>query len=279
MDIYGLANQLATAQVQPKATQLNKQETSINAEIAALDELSSSLNSFYNSLNKYTDPSVFGSVRVQMQDDDECMVGISVGPDAMPNTYELQVTELAARHKIEVFNVSGVENEANGVEAGAIPADFAGDYTFDIDGESITIDEGDLIGDVASVINDGTTSYLTLTSDATGFDNQITMTSDSAAEPKELQNAKDAVFNIDGITMISDDNEIEDVISGVTFNLKNTTEDPIRFEIQPDYSAMSSSVEAIVESYNDVLVVLDGLGPVLWMKKGRSPVVLWPMTP
>ena len=283
LDIYGMANQLATIQVQPKANQLAKQEAEIDSEIAALNELSDSLNSFYNTLNKYTDPTIFGSVHVQMQEDDESTVGISVDENAMPNTYELGVQELAARHKIELFNVSAVDEvdeDGNVItEAGAIPAELAGEYTLTIDGEAITvnIEEGDAIGDVATLINDhpdnpgmtagvisdGETSYLTLTSDDTGKASEITVERDGGQyEPIELQAAQDAEFTIDGIKMTSDTNKVEDVIPGVTFDLKSTTEEkePVRFEIQPDTSAMSSSVDTIVESFNDVLKLLDELG-------------------
>ncbi|MGI9275587.1 MAG: flagellar filament capping protein FliD [Endozoicomonas sp.] len=266
LDIYGMAQQMATAQIQPKANQLTKKETAINGEIAALNELSSSLNSFYNTIGRYSDPTSFGALHVQMAEDDEKFATVSVDETALPSTYQLQVDQLATQHKVQAFT----DTVADGEE----PTVPAGEYTFAIDGEEMTItveedansfsevvsqvnDHPDNPGITASMMSNGNTSYLTLTSDETGAASEITMSHDD--DPPVLQKAQDAEFTIDGIPMTSSDNTVDDVLPGVTISLKSVTDEPIRFEIQPDTSTMTSSVNAIVDSFNEVLKTLDSL--------------------
>ena len=275
LDIYGMAQQLATVQTQPKAMQLSRREATIDSEIAALNELTSSLNSFYNTLNRHSTVTGFGSVSVNMAEDDEKFAGITVDDTAMPNTYQLQVNELAQQHKVQLFSV-----DATGGDAGEIPPELHGEYTFEVNGDVMTVDVGDemSIADVAeminesvdnpgltaSIISDGTTSYLTLTSDDTGVENSISVSKDGILDTRliHLQHAQDAEFYIDGIRMTSSDNKIEDAIPGVTLDLKSTTgkDDAFSFEIRSDTSKMTSSARSIVDAYNDVLDVLDSLG-------------------
>ena len=280
LDIYGMAQQLAMVQTQPKAMQLSRREATIDSEIAALNELTSSLNSFYNALNKHSTVTGFGSVSVNMAEDDEQFAGITVDDTAMPNTYQLQIDELAQQHKLQLFTVDAVGDDEDGSSAGAIPAELAGEYRFHINGEEMVIDieKGMNIADVATAINedpdnpgltasilsDGDQTYLTLTSNDTGRDNsiQVTKLDGYPIKPIELQPAKDAEFFIDGIRMTSPDNRIENAIPGVTIDLKDVTgtDDVFSFDIRSDVSKMTSSAQSIVSAYNDVINVLDSLG-------------------
>ena len=275
LDIHGMAQQLASVQTQPKVMQLSRREAAMDSEVAALNELTSSLNSFYNTLNKHSTVTGFGSVSVNMAEDDEKFAGITVDDSAMPNTYRLQVDELAQQHKLQLFTV-----DATGENAGLVPPELHGEYSFDVNGEEMVIevdDEmtiselADLINDdpsnpgvTASILSDGNSSYLTLTSDETGLENKIVVRKDGLPfkELVQLQPPEDALFFIDGIRMTSSDNRIEDAIPGVTIDLKDVTgtEDVFNFEIRSDVSKMTSSARSIVDAYNDVLDVLDSLG-------------------
>lgn len=272
LDIYGMATQMATLQITPKATQLTRRENDINSEIAALNELTSSINSFYNSLNRYSDVTQFGSVSVSMSEDDEQYAGISVDETAIANTYSLQVRELAQQHKIEWLAVDGT-----GENAGEVTEDMEGDYEIVVAGSrmSVTLEAGDNIADVAerinshpdnpgvtaSLLNDGKDTFLTLTSHETGTDNAISIEQgNNLVETETLQAAQDAEFVLDGKVMHSADNRVEDAIPGVTIDLKSTSDVAFTFEVRSDTSKMTSSARAIVDSYNDVLSTLDSLG-------------------
>ena len=271
LDIHGLAGQMATIQITPKANQLTRRETGINEEIAALNELTSSLNSFYNTLNKYSDVTRFGSVSVNMSEDDEKYASISADETAIANTYSLQVKQLAQQHKVEFLAIPS-ENE------GVVGPNKDGEYTIMVDGQSmkITLEKDDTVTDVvtkinehpdnpgvtASLLSDDKATYITLTSDETGTANAIDVekTGDPSYEALKMLDPEDAKLVIDGKPVTSSSNTVENAIPGVSINLKSTTEEAFTFKVEPDTSKMSSSASAMVDAYNDVLSTLDSLG-------------------
>lgn len=269
LDVYGMAEQMANIQIQPKANQLEQQEADVNAELTALNELMTALDTFYNVLEDFSDPTAFGSVHVQMNEADMEYVTASVDSDAVTNTYELTVEQLATQHKVQF--VSGPAGVAE------VPP---GQYTFGVGGEEMTIDvvagensldevatqineAPDNPGITASVVSDGTESYLTLTADETGEDNTISIKQGKVPRPpeKELSEAQDAIYTLDGIEMTSPDNTIDDVVDGVTFELEKVTgwNESITIDVESDTSTMSSSVTSIVDAFNAVLTTLDNL--------------------
>jgi flagellar hook-associated protein 2 len=71
------------------------------------------------------------------------------------------------------------------------------------------------------------------------------------------QQADDAAFTLDGISIISSTNIVEDVLSGVTLNLKNVTGGNVTLTIEPDSTAIRAKVEGFIEKYNDVIGYLN----------------------
>ncbi|MRI33918.1 hypothetical protein EOPP23_13060 [Endozoicomonas sp. OPT23] len=282
VDIHALARQMATAQTQPKANQLALKKGNINNEVKALNELSDSLNDFYNALDKLSKPSTFGSLKVNITEDNEKMVGVSVDNKAVANTYQLQVNQLATQSKIQAFNSDSGSNE---VKAGDV-----GSYKFSVGDKDLTIDvaagetlaelankindSDDNPGVIASIVSDGDHTYLTMTSKETGEDHEIRMEKDGSdiimpkpgdanfdtASRKILEEAKDAEFYLDGIKLKSSDNNVDDVIKGVTLDLKESTDGKaIRFDINPDTSTMKSSGKDVVDELNTLLKTISKL--------------------
>ena len=297
LDVYGMAETMALAETSAKSNQLTEKETEINEEISALNTMAGSLNGFYNTLNQYSDASVFGSVTVNMSDADSEFASVEVDDTAVPNTYQMEVKQLATQNKVEwMSDPSG---------SAAVPA---GDYTLGVGEEAFTftVEEGtnsysevayqinedpDNPGITASVLDDGETSYLTLTANESGEDNQISIAADGnevvippydpeagpiPGQPRVLQEPKDAVYTIDGVELTSLDNTIDDVIEGVTIDLKEVTTDPddggpITISIEPDTGAMEESINAIIDAFNSVVSTIDDLNETTFDEEG-SPV-------
>ena len=77
------------------------------------------------------------------------------------------------------------------------------------------------------------------------------MTDADGAFANELQAAQDAVLTIDGVTVTSASNDIEDLIPGVSINLYGATEgESITLEVGQDLSAVSGAIDAFVEAFN-----------------------------
>ena len=146
------------------------------------------------------------------------------------------------------------------------------------------------VGVSASIINDGTGFRLILNSERTGIENslRISISDDdannndlsglsvlaynpitstgidgeitSAKNLEEASMAKNALFSIDGISVSSSKNDINDTIPGLTLNLKKTTDDDIEsFTIEKDTTKIKTSIESFVSNYNELISTVAAL--------------------
>ena len=126
---------------------------------------------------------------------------------------------------------------------------------------AIINDAGDNPGVTAAIIDTGDKTdpfRLTLTSDATGEENRIKierlpLTEVNGAEEGSL-NAK---FTVNGISYQRQSNDgINDVVSGVTFNLKKIGETNIG--IQKNTEAVKENILSLIENYNELINTIKG---------------------
>jgi flagellar hook-associated protein 2 len=125
------------------------------------------------------------------------------------------------------------------------------------------------LGVTAQLINTGNiaTPYRILVTGATGASNAFSLTSlkqDGLTEVpgisfgKPLQQAKDAIFNVDGMAMTSSKNTVTDAIAGTTLTFKSiTTNDvPANLVFSRDTSSISTKLDALVTAFNDANTML-----------------------
>jgi flagellar hook-associated protein 2 len=117
----------------------------------------------------------------------------------------------------------------------------------------------------AVVLNDGTSSYLSITAKQTGFPIggvaadalAITETS-TGVTGKPLgaaitQAATNALFTVDGLSFERDSNTAVDAVPGTTLNLKATTAVAETLTLGADLEATKASLQKYVDAYNEVL--------------------------
>jgi flagellar hook-associated protein 2 len=133
-------------------------------------------------------------------------------------------------------------------------------------------------GVTATIVNDGSASgnRLVITSKDSGLENTIkisvadtsdgsntdasglsqlaydpTATSGTGKNLSEMQAAKNALLNIDGIAVSKSSNTITDAIDGVTLNLLKTSSGvPVSLSVSNDSTTVQASVTAFVNAYN-----------------------------
>lgn len=69
-----------------------------------------------------------------------------------------------------------------------------------------------------------------------------------------LQEASNASFTINGVTVSSATNEIKDVVPGLTLNLTSTGTSTVK--VSQDTSGVSDKVDAFVKAYNDIVTAI-----------------------
>lgn len=110
-------------------------------------------------------------------------------------------------------------------------------------------------------VKDGSGNY-TSNADTTNFLEQTlkigiskSYSLDDAQGTAHLKKAQDAEFTLDGVKMYRSTNEIKDIGAGLTLNLLKAGE--INFDIKQDSEGLTSTMEELVEKYNELVNYLN----------------------
>ncbi|MBD3610219.1 MAG: flagellar filament capping protein FliD [Gammaproteobacteria bacterium] len=291
LDVVGLVNQLVAAERAPAENRIKRQESQLEGLVSAYGKLKSSLDSLQSSLASLKDASGFQERTASSADD--TILNASATSTAALGTHTVTVNTLASTHKLRT---GGFANTTDVIGSGTIKIDIGkydsgGDTFTQTSTTNITITAGtndtlegvrDQInaadaGVTASVINDGTNNYLVVSSDDTGTENaiRISTTDDdlnntdaaglsqlifdpTTAGPDNLVQtsaATDATFNLDGIDITSSSNSVSTALTGVTIDLKSVG--TTTFEVSADKESTKSQIEAFVTAYNNVIETIN----------------------
>jgi len=136
----------------------------------------------------------------------------------------------------------------------------------------------------ATIVNDGTANRLVITSKDTGEVNSLkisvadgsdasntdatglsrlafdpTATVGNGKNLTQVQTAKNALLDIDGISIVKPSNTITDAISGVTLNLLATSTTSANLGVATNTDSVKTSVTAFVDAYNKLDTTLRSL--------------------
>ncbi|SHF56219.1 flagellar hook-associated protein 2 [Modicisalibacter ilicicola DSM 19980] len=266
MDLNGLVDQLESAERQQLAP-IVQQQRSYQAKISAFGKLESALDKFQEAAAKLNDADTFHAVKSSMSGDS---MTAAAGSSAVPGSYRIKVEQLAQAHSLAT---TGMQEKTDKLGGGSLSIQV-GDENLAID---ITEDESSLEsirdainaqegGVTASIINDGSDKpyRLVLTSKDTGIDSQMTVTASGDARLQDLlthnaqdstmvqtTEAKNAALSINGISISSQSNRVEEAIQGVTLNLEKTTgNEEETFTVSQDSAAIAKNVRGFVDAYN-----------------------------
>ena len=257
----------------------SKQITAQN-RLSAYGKIQSSLEALQTAGKALTNADTYGAMKNSVGTD---AVSVSVSNKAIAGKYNITVGELATSQTIVA---KGQADRTTAVGAGGIVTFTLGDGTkkeLDLTGKDSSIDglisainsDPDL-GIQATVINDGTASpyRLMLTATTTGTDSAITsievsksngtdsdnqaletligFSASDANADLEIQAAKNGQVTLNGITITSQTNTLENAIEGVTLTLNKVDTTGGALTITRDDSAAEKAVNAFVTAYNNL---------------------------
>lgn len=218
-------------------------------------------NDFGGMADMFRDLRMFDVNQKQATYSKEGFVTLETGSNSLDAEYNISVSQLATRHQV------------SGESMGA--SDIALGLTDDvqINGKALNITGTMTLRDVVTEINNGDfgtsasiiSNRLVLTSKDFGESNQISLTDGTSGAFKslgvlnadntianELSQAKDAMFQVNGIDIQSSSNEINNAIDGAVLKLQNvTTEGDIKATVKGDSSEIMKKVEDVVNKFND----------------------------
>jgi flagellar hook-associated protein 2 len=146
------------------------------------------------------------------------------------------------------------------------------------------INNGDIDANASIIYDTKDTARLIIKSESTGSTNQLEMTelndsnilrklkylssdgerrlADGTTGGFLIQDVSllDASFNIDGIDIITSENEVNDILPGVSLNLLQAQaedETPLTFKVEQDTEKTKEEIKAFIEKYNEVIAYLN----------------------
>lgn len=282
LPVESLVSQLMAVERLP-VTALDKKEAANLAKLSAIGTLKSSLASLQTAAKALSTPAQLSPTKASVAT--PSVLSATTASGAAAGSYNIEVQSLAQPQKL--IAATGYTATSEVVGTGEITLDF-GSYDNAVppvfsaqagsSSKKITIDAAhntlagvrDAInsasaGVTASIINDGTKNYLSLTSTSTGASNamQISVNDPSlaglaydgqgtAGNMGQIVAPKDAVIIVDSVKITKPSNTISDSIQGVTLNLTDTTAPGVttKLTLTRDTAGVQTNIEAFVKAYN-----------------------------
>jgi flagellar hook-associated protein 2 len=282
LDVSSLITKLMAAESLP-LNALAKKEASYQAKLSAFGSMQGALSSLQTAAQTLKSTSTFTGKSASVAD--STVLSASAVLTADTGTYDLSVTTLAKNHIVR----SNVAYELTDTFSGGsldirIGSDSGGAggslTTVAIPDGSTLIEVKDAINNAgaglkASIVNDGTTTRLILTSDQTGSAGNIKITANATGSGgahdltdfiydgtdgtvSQVKPADDAVFSVNGLSITRSSNTVTDVINGVTLNLAKEG-GSTKLKVAANTDAAVSAVTTFVKSYNDAVTQLKAL--------------------
>ncbi len=296
LDVNAIVTGLMNVERQP-LTILARKKSAFQTQVSAYGTLKSALSTFQTSVSALSSPAKF-NVQNAISGNADVFTATSNGSAAVSN-YAITVNQLAQQQKL---GSAGFANISDPVGTGTLTISF-GTFTPAVvtpptpsaftpnpnkSNINVTINSSnnslaglrDAINAQnasvsASIVNDGTTNRLVITSKDTGEVNSLrittvdddtnntdaaglsrfaydpTATAGSGKNLNVLQDAKNALLNIDGISVVKSSNTVTDAIEGVTLNLLKTSNNvSVNLGISTNQDKIKESVTAFVDAYN-----------------------------
>lgn len=287
LDVRSIVSQLMAIERQPLAL-LDTKEASFNAKLSIFGTLKSALFTLQAAAQNINISSAFKNMKATVAD--SSALGATVSGATEPGYFNIEVQKLAQPEKL-ISADPGYASAGTVVGSGTLtltlgtytdPTTFVANpaksaVTLTIDSSNNTLAgirdaiNASTAGVSATIINNGSTNYLYLTSRDTGASNALKITatesggaglSDLVYDPttpgatKLLEGgaAQDSVIKVNGVTVTKASNTITDAINGVTLNLTKemTPGTSTKLTLARDNAGAHAAIDAFVKAYNDL---------------------------
>ncbi len=269
LDVEGIVSGLMELERRP-LTRLDTKESTYQSKLSAYGTVKSYLSTLQTAATSLATASTFTGKSASVSD--STVLSAAASSTAAAGSYSINVTQLAKYHAVrsntnyaassETFNTGTLSISVGG--GAAVDVSITGANNT-LAGISQAINDADA-GVTASVINDGSTNRLVLTSktsgsvgaisvvasdDGSGGTHALTQLQDAGLF--EIQTADNAQFTINGLAITRSSNTVTDVVEGLTLNLtKGTGASPgqATVTIATNTAATTTAIEGFVKAYN-----------------------------
>ncbi|NUT81555.1 flagellar filament capping protein FliD [Pseudomonas brassicacearum] len=279
LDTGAIVKALVDSDKAAKQGQIDRATKTNTANISGIGTLKSLLATFQSaleSLGSTTTPQFTG---VAATSANTSALTVTAGNSAVSGTYSVNVTQLATSSKVATAAFAGGTSSA--VEAGTLTISQSGtDYTLDIPADATLQSVRDAInskysssGLTANIVTDNFGSRLVVGSTKTGAGSDISLSgiaslaadgstemgTPSATSSGSIGLAKDAIFTVDGLSMTSPTNKLDNVISGLNMTLLVAGSGPTTVTVAANTDGLKASIQKFVDAYNAIAKAVTSL--------------------
>ena len=233
LDVAGIVSQLMEVESKP-LTKLDTRITSSTVKISTLGLFKGHLSTLKSALDDLQNPSNFSAWSAKLSNDTVASAELTATANA--GSYQLDVVQLA---RPSIWNVTGFATETDALAW----FNAAGQTTLRSSAE-------------ATVLKTANNQYvLSLKASSPGTAAGFTVSNaslTSGLQATEYQTARDAQFNLNGVSFTRATNTVSDALTGVTLNLKATTSSPVTLTVAQAESSAKPKLDALVKAYNDL---------------------------
>lgn len=270
LDINGIIDKLMAVERKP-IDALEQRKSTVQTQISAFGQVKSALSTLQSAVKRLDDPSVRYATTASVSEGAGFTASASAG--ASTGTYEIGVQQLAQAQRVATSATQPFTPGAGRLTISAggqsVEVDFSGGGSLADLRNAINDQAGSLVR--ASIVDNGEARQLVLTGAQTGASQAFSLTGTgglealtfdpNAADPPTdpssglylVQAAQDAQVTFDGLTVTRPSNTIEDLIPGVTIELRSVTdEQTARLTVERDDAALKEAMQSFVEAYNAV---------------------------
>ena len=279
LDTTAIVKALVDSDKAAKQGQIDRATKTNTANISGIGTLKSLLATFQSaleSLGSTTTPQFTG---VAATSANNSALTVTAGNSAVSGTYSVNVTQLATSSKVATAAFAGGASSA--VEAGTLTISQSGkDYTLDVPADATLQSVRDAInskysssGLTANIVTDNFGSRLVVGSTKTGAGSDISLSgiaslaangsvemgTPSATSSGSIGLAKDAIFTVDGLSMTSPTNKLDNVISGLNMTLLVAGSGATTVTVATNADGLKASIQKFVDAYNAVAKAVTSL--------------------
>ena len=233
LDVAGIVSQLMEVESKP-LTKLDNRITSSTVKISTLGVFKGHLSTFKAALDDLQNPANFSAWSVKLSND--TVASAELTATASAGSYQLDVVQLA---RPSIWNVSGFTTEADALS------------WYNAAGQTALRGSAE-----ATVLKTANNQYvLSLKASITGTAAGFTVSNASLTaglQATEYQTARDAQFNLNGVSFTRATNTVSDALTGVTLNLNTATTSPVTLTVAQAESSAKPKLDALVKAYNDL---------------------------
>lgn len=294
MDIDGIVGALVAAEKAPKEAQLNRLESVTTTKISALGTLRTALSSFQTALKDLNDIKLFENRSAKSTNTD--LLSAIASKTAQSGTYSVKIEQLATGSKTATKALEGnFATEAAGTltvkvgEGEGIDVAIGADASLEDIKDALNAALKDS-GVSANLLTDPSTgkTRLVMSSSTTGAGEDVSITTtDAGLESLAINTASDATddaggvleraqnakFSIDGLTMKSKTNKVENAIPDVTLNLVAADkEKAITVTVAQDQDGVTANIKKFVDAYNNLIKTTNSLTSVTKVGDDGKPL-------